>query len=71
MIDGGPAFPVPGEKSLDGAYMVSYPTPGISVRDYFAAAALQGILANEPYMSSMAATVAYGVADAMIAQRAV
>jgi hypothetical protein len=43
---------------------------GLTVRDYFAAAALTGLLANDPCDSPEAfATNAYRVADAMLAER--
>lgn len=67
--DGGPAFP--GENS-------SAISPGMSLRDYFAAAALQGILAggfantiphDDISGGSQAAGFAYLYADAMLAER--
>lgn len=57
--DGGPASPTP-----DG-----YVHPGMSLRDYFAAAALQGILARSPETNQMTAEDAYGYADAMLKAR--
>lgn len=65
--DGGPAFPQPlydeegYEKNL---------IRGMSLRDYFAAKALQGITVNfdeAPVID--AAQLAYDYADAMLAQR--
>lgn len=57
--DGGPAFPV------------MYESQGMSLRDYFAAAALQGALAdtrcNGPFEAY--AKDAYLYADAMLAER--
>ena len=55
------------------------PVPGIglSLRDYFAAAAMQGMLANRTYFDAerrlhhdSAAMTAYGIADAMLTERA-
>lgn len=52
--------------------------PGMTLRDYFAAAALQGLLANEiegPSFETMQdherhyATISFGYADAMLAAR--
>lgn len=70
--DGGPAFPA--EGGYDSGL---HPNPGISVRDYFAAHALVGILAgeppvksNEPCISAREAAVgAYRCADAMLLAR--
>lgn len=63
--DGGPAFPRP-------ASSFSYPLDGMSLRDYFAAQALTGIVgchANQQPMSDEAAAKAYAVADAMLTCR--
>lgn len=79
--DGGPAFArtknITGSVWDDGA-------EGMSLRDYFAAAALQGLLAQEANpralgyppagiekdaASKLLATSAYDIADAMIAER--
>lgn len=62
--DGGPAFPI-----LYDDLCVT----GMTLRDYFAAAALQGLLADEiaGYSTfSDFAEGAYGFADAMLAERA-
>ena len=42
--DGGPAFPMPDSHHANG--QVQYGHLGMTLRDYFAAAALQGILAD-------------------------
>ena len=74
---GGPAFPrnyVPGSVTTDGSGR-QYHTPfvpaqeGMTLRDYFAAAALQGILASTKTTDDSAVVSAYLVADAMIAER--
>ena len=47
--DGGPAFPcMPPKQDIGVGQASGYPDPesGMTLRDYFAAAALQGILAN-------------------------
>jgi hypothetical protein len=68
--DGGPAFPLAG--SFDYSYE---PQDGMSLRDYFAAAALQGLLAhiigveNANGRTSKYAERAYAYADAMLAAR--
>jgi|JI10StandDraft_1071094.scaffolds.fasta_scaffold42607_8 hypothetical protein len=69
--DGGPAFPVPAEQSEN----TNFATPGMTLLDYFAAAAMQGLLASysadaeidglEPRIASQS----YDMADAMIAER--
>ena len=65
--DGGPAYPVPGLQN-DEAFN------GMSLRDYFAAQALQGSLSalseNSPHNPSWLAKWAYDMADAMLAERA-
>jgi hypothetical protein len=59
--DGGSAFPI----FLDGGI-----ERGMSLRDYFAAAAMQGLMARfGAYGAGTIAHVAYIVADAMIAER--
>lgn len=69
--DGGPAFPVPDQQhsgGLDGYY-------GMSLRDYLAAAALQGYIAahsgeNVKFPPAQyAADQAYEYADAMLEAR--
>ena len=63
---GGPAFPAPTTKPLENYY------PGISVRDYFAAKAMQGIMTagywnwKEPKEDS---DRCYAMADAMLKAR--
>jgi hypothetical protein len=67
--DGGPAFPVTAEQSPSGAFAY----PGMTLRDYFAAAALQGLLASSSVGDALAepdyAKAAYIQADAMLAER--
>ena len=48
------------------------PIQNITLRDYFAAAAMQGLLTSEivgEYSNTHVANIAYMVADAMIAER--
>jgi hypothetical protein len=75
-FDGGPAFPAPGVMGLGTL-------PGASLRDYFAAAALTGILSDieslrmlaeamkelEGSADALAAAMSYEYADAMLAAR--
>jgi hypothetical protein len=65
--DGGPAFPVP-EPGLGRADWFS----GASIRDYFAAKAMQGMCAHsyDPRLwPEESAEKAYAIADAMLAER--
>lgn len=75
-IDGGPAFPV--TPSYDEGVNMAY--SGMSLRDYFAAAAMRGILAGEPHSPEYefedgsavmegVAINAYRLADAMLKAR--
>jgi len=68
--DGGPAFPVNTENTNNaGAH---YPSAGMTLRDYFAAKAMQGMLACPVQPQSgpdMYARDAYAIADAMLAAR--
>lgn len=63
---GGPAFPH--EDTMSAALR-----PGMTLRDYFAAKAMQAIVANEPTFAKeyveMAAKDAYAYADAMLKAR--
>jgi hypothetical protein len=46
MNDGGPAFPTPEILDERRGEVLQYGGPGMSLRDYFAAAALTGMLAH-------------------------
>jgi len=61
--DGGPAFPIFSDYAQ---------APGMTLRDYFAAAALEGMLADESraFPCHEYAADAYALADAMLKQRA-
>ncbi|MDN7970645.1 hypothetical protein QZM91_24145 [Burkholderia multivorans] len=67
--DGGPAFPeVPGECN------VYQGKPGMTLRDYFAAKAMNGICASGPGLNITDAAIAreaYGITDAMLRAREV
>lgn len=70
--NGGPAFPE--QFVADGVLMASH--SGMSIRDWFAGMALQGIIsgdqdfATEGYPSALDVThMAYKYADAMLAER--
>jgi hypothetical protein len=66
--NGGPAFPYE-ERNGDGYPVKDY--FGITVRDYFAAQALQGLLADQNVHGEFEsfANNAYGFADAMLKAR--
>ena len=59
---GGPAFPVPGLHENNDY-------DGMALRDYFAAKAMQGLLANNNVDAQQIAQAAYIVADAMLKAR--
>lgn len=68
--DGGPAFPrAPSDRYGTGGQ------DGMTPRDYFAAAALQGMMATgpktwfDPCDADTLATAAFDIADAMLAAR--
>lgn len=60
--DGGPAFPVPNDANVNGQ-------EGMSLRDYFAARAMQEVELDVNYHLDSAARVCYEIADAMIEAR--
>jgi hypothetical protein len=70
MKDGGPAFPVPAELCQD---LTVQEQRGMTLRDYFAAKAMQGMLANDiecgPEQVPIIVASAYVMADAMLAER--
>jgi hypothetical protein len=69
--DGGQAFPLPITLSAEGHEHIAY--PGMTLRDYFAAKAMLGIIignrADESALTIGAAKDAYAVADAMLRAR--
>ena len=56
-----PAFPVSDEVSVG--------SEGMTLRDYFAAKAMQAIIANEGHQSDRIGEWAYGYADIMLQAR--
>lgn len=70
--DGGPAFPVPNDANVNGQ-------EGMSLRDYFAAKALNALICDDPagtafgvdhmYTNMNYALASYAIADAMLAAR--
>jgi hypothetical protein len=66
---GGPAFP---SAQLDTTTLTYKYVEGMTLRDYFAAKALQGICASGPtheWTNSRLAAEAYDLADAMLKAR--
>lgn len=62
---GGPAFPTKGSREE---------IPGMSLRDYFAAAAITGVMndlqvTQDEYQNEDVAKACYEIANAMIAER--
>lgn len=70
--DGGPAFPFPELGTMNFGDPSAY--PGMSMRDEFAKAAMQGMLAADiqcgPEEVPVIASSAYVMADAMLKARA-
>lgn len=69
---GGPAFPaLPITREINGEML--YQAEGITIRDYFAAKAMQGYCSNQEHIRNctiqMTAESAYEVADAMLEAR--
>jgi len=82
--NGGPAFPEYASDHRGAAcYTTFSPKGGITIRDYFAAKAMQAILSNDGAVSRtseaasrelvspdcLVATSAYAIADAMLRER--
>lgn len=72
--DGGPAFPVAGMTGLPNGEVV-YGENGMTLRDYFAAKAMQGMLADLPKTlygldwQTKVTESSYEIADAMLKAR--
>jgi len=69
---GGPAFPIPGAYTPNGEWM--WGDNGMTLRDYFAAKAMNGLLAQFQGVANACdpahhATWAYQMADAMLLER--
>lgn len=68
---GGPAFPVPGKVAhYDEGTFEDAPFAGMTLRDYFAGKAMQGLMARiGAHEAHLVAHDAYSVADAMLDER--
>ena len=63
---GGPAYPAPTTKPLENYY------PGMTLRDYFAAKAMQSMNGRQDYLDAPASAIAldaYALADEMLKAR--
>ena len=78
MNTGGPAFPTPSKLGVNdtSTWIAEIPgQPGMTLRDYFAAKAMQGLLSDSPSSSDVADAVntlahfSYTIADAMLKAR--
>lgn len=69
--DGGPAFPTGEKLDPQDGRVQQYMVPGMSLRDYFAAKAMQAIFDGSrlPASASDVAKQAYQIADAMLRAR--
>lgn len=72
--DGGPAFPTPAMERAYDPRRYSAPAVGMSLRDWFAGKALEFACVEKgpqlgPDRLAEAATLAYEIADAMLAHR--
>ena len=66
---GGPAFPTPSRWDSEGNWAVNnYEDNGMTLRDYFAAKAMQGLMDAAMPMPEIA-DAAYVMADAMLKAR--
>lgn len=67
--DGGPAFPCDRSR-VESLSIVREQFPGMSLRDWFAGMALQGLVANGSESRTLVVVgEAYAFADAMLAER--
>lgn len=73
--DGGSAYPVPGLNGLPNGEFI-HPWPGMTLRDYFAAKAMQALIESRSieyengfYAEGVVAYSAYAMADAMLRDR--
>lgn len=62
-----PAFPIP--LNPGESYQGHAECDGMSLRDYFAAKALQGLLSGRRYIAETNVRLAYEYADAMLKER--
>lgn len=70
--DGGPAFPVE-HNTIHNGKQITFPSNGMTLRDYFAGQALAGMLADSERSGTLEeyTRYAYDFADAMLKAREV
>ena len=71
--NGGPAFPFGQTDEQSGQLVNGWGSEGMTLRDYFAAKAMQGMIASYGYLRSevdVLAESAYDCADSMLKERA-
>ena len=72
--NGGPAFPFGQTDSMSGQLVNGWGSEGMTLRDYFAAKAMQGLLSSANFSAEFINeghifAAAYKMADAMIKER--
>ena len=67
-MNGGPAFPRAGKEWGNQAWTEAMAEDGMTLRDYFAAKAMQGLMDAAMPMPEIA-DAAYAMADAMLKER--
>ena len=67
--DGGPAFPCEEQIRCNGEVCDIRKFTGMTIRDYLAAAALQGLMSSQCQVDDPYPIYAYRIADAMIKAR--
>jgi hypothetical protein len=67
--DGGPAFPCEEQIRCNGEVCDIRKFTGMTMRDYFAAAALQGLMASRNFLDEYDGQYVYEIADAMLKAR--
>jgi len=67
--DGGPAFPCEEQIRCNGEVCDIRKFTGMTLRDYFAAAALQGLMASRNFLDEYDGPYVYQIADAMLKAR--
>ena len=66
---GGPAFPFGQISEATGQPVNGFYDPGMTLRDYFAAKALEGLLSGRNHIAEVNVRLAYEYADAMLKER--
>ena len=77
MKDGGSAFPIQGQRFTLGETTYEPSCPGMTLRDYFAAKAMQAIISGsmaygktlDARSGAITVTASYSISDAMLAER--